>query len=131
MLLPMSFVLILHDELSVQVDVCVRTFLKFLAKNLFVCCAHNNDNNNDNNNNHNINNKEFSEFNSAPIMQPGLHKFYWILLYIAIVTKMQEIQSTQRTNESTLRVNVASSGHVERSPGRGRTKWKNENGTYL
>ena len=39
MLLPMSFVLILHNELSVQVDVCVRTFLKSLARNLFVCYA--------------------------------------------------------------------------------------------
>ena len=41
----------------------------------------------------------------------------------AIVTKMQEIQGTQRTNESTLRVNVASSRHVERPPGRERIKW--------
>ena len=36
---------------------------------------------------------------------------------------MQEIQGTQRTNESTLRVNVASSRHVERPPGRERIKW--------
>ena len=60
---------------------------------------------------------------TALIMQPGLHKVYWILLVIAIVTKMQEIQGTQRTNESTLRVNVASSRHVERPPGRERIKW--------
>ena len=39
MLLPMSFVLILHDELSVLVDVCVRTFLKSMARNLSVCYA--------------------------------------------------------------------------------------------
>ena len=60
---------------------------------------------------------------TALIMQPGLHKVYWILLVIAIVTKMQEIQGTQRTNESTPRVNVASSRHVERPPGRERIKW--------
>ena len=60
---------------------------------------------------------------AALIMQPGLHKVYWILLLIAIVTKMQEIQGTQHTNESTLRVNVASSLHVERPPGRERIKW--------
>ena len=60
---------------------------------------------------------------TALIMQPGLLKVYWILLLIAIVTKMQEIQGTQRTNESTLRVNVASSRHVERPPGRERIKW--------
>ena len=60
---------------------------------------------------------------TALIMQPSLHKVYWILLVIAIVTKMQEIQGTQRTNESTLRVNVASSRHVERPPGRERIKW--------
>ena len=39
MLLLMSFVLILHDRLSVPVDVCVHTFLKSLARNLFVCAA--------------------------------------------------------------------------------------------
>ena len=32
MLLLMSFVLILHDELSVPVDVCVHAFQKSLAK---------------------------------------------------------------------------------------------------
>ena len=36
---------------------------------------------------------------------------------------MQEIQGTQRINESTPRVNVASSCHVERPPGRERIKW--------
>ena len=56
-------------------------------------------------------------------MHPGLHKVYWILLVIAIVTKIQEIQGAQRTNESTLRVNVASSRHVERPKGRERIKW--------
>ena len=60
---------------------------------------------------------------TALIMQPGFHKVYWILLVIAIVTKMQEIQGTQRTNESTLHVNVASSCHVERPLGRERIKW--------
>ena len=60
---------------------------------------------------------------TALIMQPGLHKVYWILLLIAIVTKVQEIQGTQRTNESTLHVNVTSSHHVERPPGRERIKW--------
>ena len=38
-------------------------------------------------------------------------------------TKVLEIQGTQRTNESTLRVNVTSSRHVERPPGRERIKW--------
>ena len=37
MLLPIPFVLILHGELSVQVDMCVSTFLKSLAENFFVC----------------------------------------------------------------------------------------------
>ena len=50
---------------------------------------------------------------TALIMQPGLHKVYWILFHIAIVMKMQAMQGTQRTDESTLHVNVASSHHVE------------------
>ena len=36
---------------------------------------------------------------------------------------MQEIQGTQHTNESTLRVNVALSRHVERPLGRERIEW--------
>ena len=36
MLLLTSFVLILHDELSVPVDVCVHTFPKSLAKTPFL-----------------------------------------------------------------------------------------------
>ena len=39
MLLTMSSVLILHDKLSVPVDMCVHTFLKSLGKNLFVYYA--------------------------------------------------------------------------------------------
>ena len=65
------------------------------------------------------------------IMKPSSHKVYWILLYIAIVAKMQEIQGTQHTNESTLCVNVAWSRHVERSLGKRENKMDNENGTGL
>ena len=59
---------------------------------------------------------------TALIIQPGLHKVYWILLLIVIITKIQEIQGTQRTNESTLRVNFALSHHVERPLGKERIK---------